>query len=57
MALRHAVNPDESCSVAVLEILEDHPKAIIFYSYNYTLDILKSFGYFRWYGDCRMERP
>lgn len=44
-ALRKAVNTDEFRSVAVLEIMEKHPKAIIFYNFDYELDILKNLGY------------
>ena len=43
--LRRIVNSDESRSVAVLELLEDHPKAIIFYNFDYELDILRNLGY------------
>lgn len=42
---RKLVNSDESRSVAVLELLEKHPKAIIFYNFDYELDILKELGY------------
>jgi len=45
LALRKVVNTDESRSVAVLELMEKHPKAIIFYNFDYELDILKSLGY------------
>lgn len=38
---RRIVNSDESRQVALLELFEDHPKMIIFYSFNYELDILK----------------
>lgn len=44
-ALRKVTNSDESRSVAVLELMEEHPKAIIFYSFDYELNILKSLGY------------
>lgn len=44
-ALRRIVNSDESRQVALLELLEQHPKAIIFYSYDYELEILKSISY------------
>ena len=63
MALRRVVNSDESRAVAVLEILEDHPKAIIFYSYDYELDILRSLGYSEgteiaeWNGHKHQEIP
>lgn len=40
-ALRKIVNSDASRCNALLEILDDHPKVIIFYNYNYELDILK----------------
>ena len=43
--LRKLVNSDESRQVAVLEILEKHPRAIIFYNYNYERDILKNLYY------------
>lgn len=38
---RRIVNGDESRQMAVLELFEDHPKMIIFYNFNYELDILK----------------
>lgn len=38
---RRIVNSDESRQVAVLELFEKHPKMIIFYNFNYELDILK----------------
>lgn len=43
--LRQVVNSDESRQIKLLEILEDHPRAIIFYSYDYERDILLSLGY------------
>lgn len=43
--LRRIVNSDESRQIALLELLEDHPRAIIFYSFNYELDILLNLGY------------
>jgi hypothetical protein len=42
---RKIVNSDESRQVAVLEIFEKHPKVIIFYNFDYELDILKNLGY------------
>lgn len=39
--LRKCVNSDPSRVMAVLDILEKRKKAIIFYNYNYELDILK----------------
>lgn len=43
--LRKIVNSDESRQVKLLELLEDHPKAIIFYSFDYELDILLNLAY------------
>lgn len=43
--LRKIVNSDVSRQVAVLEILEKHPRAIIFYNFDYELDILKNIYY------------
>ena len=39
--LRKIVNSDISRQIALLEIFEDHPKMIIFYNFDYELDILK----------------
>ncbi len=44
-ALRRVVNTDESRSEAILDLLKDHPRAIVFYSFNYELDILRSLAY------------
>ena len=38
--LRRIVNEDESRQMALMEILEDTPKAIIFYNFDYELDSL-----------------
>lgn len=38
---RRIVNEDESRQIALLEIFEKHPKMIVFYNFNYELDILK----------------
>ena len=43
--LRRIVNEDESRQVALLELFEKHPKMIIFYNFNYELDILKGLYY------------
>ena len=43
--LRRIVNSDESRQVALLEILEEHPKVIIFYNFTYELDILRNLAY------------
>ena len=42
-ALRRIVNEDESRISAVLGILKDHPKAIIFYNFDYELIRLRKF--------------
>jgi hypothetical protein len=41
LVLRHIVNTDESRKKAILDIIKLHPKAIIFYSYDYELDMLR----------------
>lgn len=38
---RKIVNTDQSRQIALLEILEKHPKAIIFYNFDYELELLK----------------
>lgn len=38
---RKIVNSDEARQVALLEIFEKHPKMIVFYNFDYELDILK----------------
>lgn len=43
--LRRIVNEDVSRQVALLEIFEKHPKMIIFYNFDYELDILKGIYY------------
>ena len=40
--LRRCVNSSVDRQIKVLDILDEHPKAIIFYSYNYELDILRA---------------
>lgn len=45
--LRKAVNSDPSRIVSVMEIFEKHPRLIIFYNFDYELDILKN----AYYGD------
>lgn len=44
-ALRKVVNTDESRQTALLELFEKHPKMIIFYNFDYELDILKKIYY------------
>lgn len=43
--LRRIVNSDESRQIKLLELLEDHPKAIIFYNFDYEREILLGLGY------------
>ena len=43
--LRRIVNSDESRQAALLEIFEKHPRLIIFYSFDYELDVLKKIHY------------
>ena len=43
--LRRVVNEDESRQQALLEIFEKHPKMIVFYNFDYELDILKGICY------------
>jgi superfamily II DNA or RNA helicase len=64
-ALRRMVNSDESRVLAIMEIMEKHPKAIIFYNFDYELEILKNtFKYFlhgvlvaEWNGHKHQEIP
>ena len=44
-SLRKIVNSDQSRTVAILEIYEKHPKMIIFYNFDYELEILKNIYY------------
>nr|WP_296955142.1 hypothetical protein [uncultured Mediterraneibacter sp.] len=43
--LRKLVNSDQSREVKILELFEEHPRMIIFYSYDYERDILKNLAY------------
>ena len=43
--LRKSVNSDQSRIDAVLDIFKDHPKVIIFYNYDYELELLQSAAY------------
>lgn len=38
---RRIVNEDESRQIALMELFEKHPKMIVFYNFDYELDILK----------------
>lgn len=61
--LRKIVNSDISRSVRFLEILEKHPKVIVFYNFDYELDILKDLSYINgtevaeWNGHKHQELP
>lgn len=43
--LRKVVNEDESRQIQLIQIVEDHPRVIVFYNYNYERDILKNLFY------------
>ena len=61
--LRKVVNSAESRQVLLLELIEKHPKAIIFYNFDYELDILKNLYYgegvemAEWNGHAHQEIP
>lgn len=44
VALRRIVNSDPSRLDCLSDILKDHPRVIVFYNFNYELDILRKFG-------------
>ena len=48
-SLRRIVNSDDARSVALLELVEDHTKVIVFYNFDYELDILKYLYYGEWF--------
>ena len=43
--LRRIVNEDASRQIVLAEILEKHPKVIIFYNFDYELEILRQMSY------------
>lgn len=43
--LRRIVNEDPSRQVALLELFEKHPKMIVFYNFDYELELLKGLYY------------
>ena len=65
-ALRKIVNSAPSRELKILEIIEKHPKVIIFYNFDYELEILKRIGenvsglgysYAEWNGHKHQEIP
>lgn len=61
--LRKVVNTDASRIVTLMEILEKTPRAIIFYNFDYELEILKNLVYIQgtevaeWNGHVHQEVP
>lgn len=61
--LRRIVNSDESRQVALLQIFEKHPRMIVFYNFDYELDILRDLYYgenveiAEWNGHFHQEIP
>lgn len=61
--LRRLVNSADDRMVKVLEIFETHPRVIIFYNFDYELDILKNLAYgtdveiAEWNGHKHQEIP
>lgn len=62
-SLRKIVNSDDSRQANLLELLEEHPRAIIFYNFDYELEILKDIYYgenvliAEWNGHKHQEIP
>lgn len=61
--LRRIVNSDEDRQRKLLEFLEDHDRVIIFYNFDYELEILRALGYrdktaiAEWNGHNHQEVP
>ena len=62
-SLRKLVNSSDSRQAKLLELLDEHPKAIIFYNFDYELEILKGIYYgedveiAEWNGHKHQEIP
>lgn len=60
---RKIVNSSEARQMALMEIVEKHPRAIIFYNFDYELEILKNLAYgadveiAEWNGHCHQPVP
>lgn len=61
LCLRRIVNSSPDRQVKLLDIIEDHPKAIIFYNYEYELKILrelfKDYPHGEWNGHMHDDVP
>lgn len=61
--LRKLVNSDETREIRILELFEDHPRMIIFYNFDYELEILKNLAennnisYSEWNGHKHQDIP
>ena len=61
--IRRIVNEDDSRQLALLELIEKHPKAIIFYNFDYELNILTQIAegcgipYAQWNGHAHQPVP
>lgn len=62
-ALRRVVNSDTSRAERILELFKDHPRVIIFYNFDYELEILRNLDYgegveiAQWNGHKHQEIP
>ena len=61
LCLRRCVNSSPGRQLKTLELIEEHPKAIIFYSHDYELDILrnifKNYTFAEWNGHKHQPIP